>query len=411
MSEMLIEKGIVIDNVEAVKAELEYMIGKDIPDMGIVKKFISTEKNTKYYIDRKLQSFVKEESDCRFLWLDSGFTDRNGMPIFISLPNRGQEYRGHYVATAKKMSESFKGSSNKINREITTNYSRFVNKYKNKCEERDNQHIFEINDYLLKKANNESEQTNEFAAKLLQLNVEWAKDEDEVTQTDVVEEAAKIEQESFTEKEEEITIGLLFDILAKREVYIEELLEKISAKDDETKELVETIKAQSKMIKEQDEAFTRIRMFCQTETENQNRREIEKQEREEMLRGHNLLAKNKKIAIVGGTNLSAEVMRAIVTKEYGFKEEDFEYETDYTKIVHSAERIINSSRYQAIIFGSCPHSVSGKGAWSSVIERCKRIDKSIITVDARNTSGNLRVTKESFRKALKEICDKITKVA
>ena len=50
MCEMVIEKAMVIDNVECARAELENLSGKRIQDMEIVRRFICTEKNTKYYI-------------------------------------------------------------------------------------------------------------------------------------------------------------------------------------------------------------------------------------------------------------------------------------------------------------------------------------------------------------------------
>ena len=53
MCEMLIEKAMVIDDVDRAKKELEALIGKKIKDMEVVKKFICAEKNTKFYVDKK----------------------------------------------------------------------------------------------------------------------------------------------------------------------------------------------------------------------------------------------------------------------------------------------------------------------------------------------------------------------
>lgn len=47
MCEMLIEKAMVIDDVEYVRNELEILTGKKIEDMEVVRRFICSEKNTK----------------------------------------------------------------------------------------------------------------------------------------------------------------------------------------------------------------------------------------------------------------------------------------------------------------------------------------------------------------------------
>ena len=50
-------------------------------------------------------------------------------------------------------------------------------------------------------------------------------------------------------------------------------------------------------------------------------------------------------------------------------------------------------------------------AFLKAIENCKQNRERTIVVDARNVSGNLKVTKASFRKALKDICMEISNVA
>ena len=194
----------------------------------------------------------------------------------------------------------------------------------------------------------------------------------------------------------------------EREEYIQELLDNIAnseaEKNSEINELIDVIREQSDKIKEQSEAITRIRIFNDEEAMIHSQKNIEKEKKQKDKFGHALLENRKKIIVVGATNLSIEVMKGIITKEYGFDMNDFVFETDYDKVVHSSGRIIESNKYQAIIFGCCPHSASGKGKWSSLIERCKNSSDGTLVVDARNTAGNLKVTKSSFRKALSEIC-------
>lgn len=75
MREMLIEKNVVINNVDCARKELEVLSGERIHDLEIVKKFVTTEKYTKFFVDRKLKTSVNNDSDHSYLWLDTGFTD------------------------------------------------------------------------------------------------------------------------------------------------------------------------------------------------------------------------------------------------------------------------------------------------------------------------------------------------
>lgn len=409
MSEMIIEKAMVIDDVECVVSRMEDLTGKRMSGIDIVRKYICTERNTKFYIDKKLKSNVNQDSDSLYLWLDTGYRDRNNNTIFISLLNNGREYKGHYVGTARSLAKVIKNYFPAYRKDINGNYPRFLNKYKQKAAEREHLYISDENQYLLSKANSEQESSGELEVKIRQLNVSWEVDAEE----DAVEnENMEAEPEAeMNEAEKEITVGLLFDMLQERERYIQELLENLEKskleRDTETKELIDIIKKQSETIKERTDALTRIRIFTEEESQVQFQRDMEKKTREKEKVGHNLLKNRKKIMVLGATNLSAEVIKGIIIREYGFEESDFECETDYDKIVHSSERIVNRSRYQAVIFGCCPHSVTGKGKWSGVIERCKQ-EGGICVVDARSSSGNLKVTKASFRNALDEVCKKLS---
>lgn len=413
MSEMVIEKAMVIDDVECVIAMLTSLTGRKVIDLEIIKKYICTERNTKFYVDRKLKSRVNYDSDALYLWLDTGYRDQNNKTIFISLVNNGREYKGHYVGNAQNLANRMKDFLPAYRRNINTNYSRFLNKYKQKAAEREHEYIVDENKYLFSKSNCEDSLGCSLAVKIQQLDVIWEKDEqDEFKENENVQPKT---EEKMSEYEEKITVGILFDILQEREQYIQELLRALeknrSERDAEIKKLIDTIKKQSITIKERTDALTDIRIFTEKETSIQFQRDMTKECREKGKTGHNLLKNSrKKILVLGTTNLSVEVMKGIISKEYGFEEGDFEYETDYHKVVHSSGRIMSSSKYQAIIFGCCPHSVTGKGKWSGLIERCKQ-EQEICVVDARNISGKLKVTKASFRNALNEVCEMISSAA
>ena len=147
-------------------------------------------------------------------------------------------------------------------------------------------------------------------------------------------------------------------------------------------------------------ALVRMRNFVEDESAQEDETE------EQGIGGHSLLGRNGKILVLGASALDQNTMNGIA-KLYGFHKKDFEYETDYTKVVNFAGRISNSERYVAIIFGACPHKVAGLGDWSSIIEKCRQCEDMPCAFDARSHSGELKVTKESFKTALWNVCNEL----
>ncbi len=84
MREFVIENGIVIDDVDSVVEGIRSITGKSLSDAETIKRFITKEKATKYYIDNKCLSKMQPDRDSVYLWLDSGFVDRYGNSIMIS---------------------------------------------------------------------------------------------------------------------------------------------------------------------------------------------------------------------------------------------------------------------------------------------------------------------------------------
>lgn len=97
-------------------------------------------------------------------------------------------------------------------------------------------------------------------------------------------------------------------------------------------------------------------------------------------------------------------MRAIAREYFGFEKTDFEFITDYEKVKNAGSRIHASERFAAVIFGNCPHKVAGMGNYSNIIDEFKSRANCPIAVDARNEAGGLKITKQSFKKALADIC-------
>ena len=77
---------------------------------------------------------------------------------------------------------------------------------------------------------------------------------------------------------------------------------------------------------------------------------------------------------------------------------------DYEKVKNAGSRIHASERFAAVIFGNCPHKVAGMGNYSNIIDEFKSRANCPIAVDARNKAGGLKITKQSFKKALADIC-------
>jgi len=113
--------------------------------------------------------------------------------------------------------------------------------------------------------------------------------------------------------------------------------------------------------------------------------------------GHDLLDGNKKILVIGQTVVSKDKLLGIV-KNYGYQKSDFIFWDDYDKIKSYADRMVGGS-FTGIIAGPMPHKVSGLGDYSSLIEKMKKPGYPYME-EARSESGELKITKNSFRKAL-----------
>ena len=106
---------------------------------------------------------------------------------------------------------------------------------------------------------------------------------------------------------------------------------------------------------------------------------------------------NKKILVIGQPVVSTDKLLGIV-KVYGYEKGDFIFWDDYDKIKSYAERMAGGS-FTGIIAGPMPHKVSGLGDYSSLIEKMKQPGYPYME-EARSESGELKITKNSFRKAL-----------
>lgn len=387
MSEVKINEKIVVDEAQNVEIAIMNLTGKHI-SFELIRKFILNEKNTMFYLDRKLNSSMDSGQYTDFLWLDTGIRNEYGNPIMICLRNGLNGYVGHYTGTVKDLYGYMKSMNKKNAKEIEKNYSRFLSKYKNRSEERTTVYISDPERYAINMANQDSMEGQETAFSLAMKRAGIEIEEALVEEPEIVEVAV---EEELTEAQNEITIGLLMEQMESMQSYIDELLTRIESNEKTTKEEIEQLKQQNKEYKK---ALLNIRLY------NNEAGEEEELSEEEKAMGHNLLRKNEKILVLGNTDIRVAEMRAIARDTFGFEKADFEFITDYDKIKTASARIHSSDRFVAVIFGNCPHKVVGTGGYTSIIDEFKQREDCPISIDARNEAGGLKITKQSFRSAL-----------
>ncbi len=394
MREFVIENGIVIDDVDSVVEGIRNITGKSLSDAETLRKFITKEKATKYYIDNKCLSKMQPDRDSIYLWLDSGFVDRYGNSIMISLLNDNYGgYSGHYFGTMDMLAKAIKSYYPRHSKDINRNLSNLKSKYQNKIADRNHRHIESEQEYLIMMSNGESN-FSEIENLINGLNVSFA---DPVEEPEEIIEETVAPQEpepgfdmSFREKE--ITIGILLDTIDDMQDYINELLGELK-KSNEDKAKLQELEQKNKDL---EQALVDIRSFNSAH----NTEDIKAKE---LTDGHDLLGRRGKILVLGASAFDTKTMQGIA-KLYGFRKGDFDFEVDYDKVVSFTGRCNKLEKYSAVILGACPHKVQNLGDWSSLIEKCKNTAGMPIAIDARSRSGELKVTKESFRETLIEIC-------
>ena len=421
--ELTVEKGIIIDIAENVAIAIEGLTGKKIKDIEIVKKFIAHEKATKYYIDAKLNSKMALDGSAVLLWADTGYVDTYGNAIFISFRRHGNEFRGHITGNIRMLTDGLKHNYPQNKKYIESNYQKFINKYKSKIDERENRHIYDEKKYYVGACNEKSnDETSNTLGKLIKnLNVTFENDEIEVSagvektekNNSKVKQKDKIKEEfQFNEEEKEITLSLMFDEIQRAQALIHEQLEVIKALETELDNMRDKNSKDESMykdmirdlevkVKERDKAMVQIRVFGQEEAERRNVSVNDKLNSNEKLCGHNLLARNKKILVLGGTDIHVEDMCGVLVKEFGYEKKDVDFQTDYNKIKSHGSSI--SNKYDAVIIGACPHSVKGLGDWNNLVDKLLADEFIPAVADARLKNGALKLSRESFKKAVWDV--------
>ena len=407
---MQIEEGIIIDAVENVVEAIEELNGMRIDDYEVIKKFILEENATKFYIDEKLNSYMEPHSSAIYVWLDTGFVDKSGNPILVALQKGYDGYVGHITDTSKNMINRLKNRHSRNSRHIRNNAGRFLNKYNNKLDSRKVRHITDIKQYIA--SCDEEEILNvHWAVQLHEISKELLSD-DTVSEEDLIENQSDVaedkketeiaaEDEKLEKMQRDITVGMLMDHISELNKEIDRLVEIIDeCKKD--KEYIEELRDRENELKQ---AFVNIRLFNEEQKSEMDARDAEKYDNKKL--GHNLLNGRKKILVLGDSQVSEKDMLGIATNVYGFAKKDIEFYTDYEKITNAAGRFQQAERYAAVILGAMPHKVSKLGCWNSIASKFATEGFGPITVEAHNNSGWLVINKESYRKALDEIVEKL----
>ena len=135
-------------------------------------------------------------------------------------------------------------------------------------------------------------------------------------------------------------------------------------------------------------------------------------EKTEVIDGHRLLAPNRKILVIGGSEVKENVLRGIAKNDFLFAKRDLDYILDYDKIKNHTDRIKPySSVYSGIIVGPCPHKTGGIGDYTSFVSKLANEEGYPFTIEARDAGGSLKISKESFRKALERMVNHLATIA
>ena len=143
MSEVIIDKNIIVDNIEEMLPILEKSCGFSDIDTKDIVEFVQGEKSTKFYFDNAMNGKDELSKDIKYLWIDTGFEDSRGYPLFISLLNQRGCFTGHFVGNSYYLSKKISDYYSQNLKQIADNEIKFREKYKRKIEGRTVQHLTE----------------------------------------------------------------------------------------------------------------------------------------------------------------------------------------------------------------------------------------------------------------------------
>lgn len=109
---------------------------------------------------------------------------------------------------------------------------------------------------------------------------------------------------------------------------------------------------------------------------------------------------NSKILIVGDSKVSKDDLVGIA-KKYGIRENRLEFELDYRRLHnYNFGKLKNSMVYSDILVGPLPHKVAGIEGFNSFLSMANSCPEEFPKVIRLETSNELKISKESFKKGL-----------
>jgi len=115
---------------------------------------------------------------------------------------------------------------------------------------------------------------------------------------------------------------------------------------------------------------------------------------------HIVTGKRPRILVFGDSQLSVEHLIGIA-KSMGIEKEQLDFKLDYEENKRfDFEKIRYCSPYGGILIGPNAHKIVGLGDYSSVIQKLKNEPGFPHVEEIRTHSGELKITKSSFRAAL-----------
>lgn len=110
-----------------------------------------------------------------------------------------------------------------------------------------------------------------------------------------------------------------------------------------------------------------------------------------------------KILVIGDSRVNQKHLIGIL-KSLGIEESRVEFVLDYEGAKRYNFDRLRNSEYRVILAGPMPHSIKGKGDYSSMIEKI-RDDIEYPRVVELRSSSELKITKENFRSALESLLE------
>ena len=205
--------------------------------------------------------------------------------------------------------------------------------------------------------------------------------------------------------------------LVQHQMNINGLKEELLRSQEETQELYATIESQKIQIEVAETAVKSAEAAVKAAEERAAKVELAQESGEisekqgttsaqptllDILAVDNFLPRRKKILIIGGSETKENHLRGkLKNMGFNFSKEQLEFELEYDNVKDYASRITQwSGKYAGIIVGPCPHKAKDIDGYSSFIEQIKSEEGYPHVEEARDKSGNLKISNASIGEAM-----------